>query len=81
MAKKISKKARRARRNAIQQAWRARPGGREYEARASRKSYWRKRKDYQDGCTCPMCMNLREAHQLADAPRVSPTSGGCGCGG
>lgn len=81
MAKKISVKARRARRNAIQQAWRARPGGREYEARASRVSYWRRKTDYQDGCVCDMCIDLRELHRLADTPRVSPASGGCGCGG
>lgn len=79
LKKKISDKARRARRNATQRVWRARPGGREYEARASRLSYWRRKIDYQDACTCDMCSDLREMHRLTDTPRVSPTSAGCGC--
>lgn len=77
LKKKISEKARRARRNAIQQAWRARPGGREYEARASRVSYWRKRMFYDPTCICDVCAALRRQHKLAAPP--APIDFGCGC--
>lgn len=66
---------RRARRNENQRTWRARPGGREYEARASRQSYWRKRWNLIDGCTCFTCERVRAS--IGEPIRTK--TGGCGC--
>lgn len=64
MTKAQLRRARLDRRNEYQRAYRLRPGRREADALASRKSYWKKRKpyfanDYQASCTCQVCTSIR----------------------
>lgn len=58
-----ARRKRLAARNARQQAWRARPGGAEYEARAARKTYWSIHpalmRRYRPSCSCAFCTQLR----------------------
>lgn len=56
---------RRTRRNALQQLKRATPEAKAYEARASRRSYWRKADQYgKHDADCSYCKMLKNRHDL-----------------
>jgi hypothetical protein len=52
------------RRNQLQRERRATPEAKAKEARATRRSYYHKSADYQPGCMCPSCANLKAEHDL-----------------